>query len=186
MATPAPTEPMSAPQSAALADFARTCKAAARSVSLYPATHPAIQASFGRVVNASNRLTQEGDVTITVLPDALVIDGRSPARPDPSIGEFADLLHDRLVGELRIEHDADATDWRTLLLLLSRTTEELMADGGIAKAWTASGRSHFEIREIDYAEVLRERAGATGAAWNRIIEFCLAGDSRAVVDDSAI
>ena len=46
---------------------------------------------------------------------------------NPSIGEFADLLHDRLVGELRIERDADATDWRTLLLLLSRTTEELMA-----------------------------------------------------------
>ena len=53
-----------------------------------------------------------------------------------------------------------------------------MADGGIAKAWAASGQSHFEIREIDYAEVLRERAGADGAAWNRIIEFCLQGECR--------
>jgi hypothetical protein len=159
VAAPLQTEPMSAPQSAALADFARSCKAAARSVSLYPATHPAIQGALSRVVSASRRLTEAGNITIAVLPDALVIDGRAPARPDPSIGELADLLHDRLIGELRVEADADAADWRTLLLLLSRTAEELMAEGGIAKLWMASGQSHFDIREIDYAEVLRERAG---------------------------
>src|SRR4051812_26277767 len=186
MASPTTTEPMSAPQSAALADFARTCKAAARSVSLYPATHPAIQGALSRVVNASKRLTEAGDVSITVLPDLLVIEGRAPAKPDPSIGEFAELLHDRLVGELRIERDADATDWRTLLLLLARTTEELLADGGIGKAWAACGRSHFEIREIDYAEVQRERAGGAGAGWNRIIEFCLQGDAGAFIDDRAL
>jgi len=177
---------MPAPETAALADFARSCKAAARSVSLYPATHPAIQGALSRVVSASRRLTQAGNVTIAVLPDALVIDGRAPVRPDPSVGELADLLHDRLIGELRIESDADATDWRTLLLLLSRTAEELMADGGIAKLWAASGQSHFDIREIDYAEVLRERGGGDAAAWERIVEFCLQGDNKAVVDERTL
>src|SRR6185295_14819018 len=186
MATPAPAEHMSAQQSAALADFARTCKAATRSVSLYPATHPAIQGALSRVVNAAQRLTVEGEVTITVLPDALTIDGKSPVKADPAIAEFADLLHDRLVGEIRIERDADANDWRTLLLLLSLTTEELMAEGGIAKAWTAAGAAHFEIREIDYAEVLRERAGADGAAWNKIIAFCLQGDISAAIDERTL
>ena len=179
------TEPMSVEESSALADFARTCKAAARSVSLYPATHPAIQASLSRVVNASRRLTAAGDVTITVRPDLLVIEGRAPAKPDPAIGEFAALLHDRLVGELCIERDADATDWRTLLLLLSRTSEELMGDGGIAKAWAATGQPHFGIREIDYAEVLRERAGADGAARDRVIEFCLQGGEGSI-DERAL
>jgi HEAT repeat protein len=186
MPAPAPTEHMSTQQSAALAEFARACKAAARSVSLYPATHPAIQGALGRVVNASGRLTAEGDVTITVLPDALVIDGRSPSKPDASIGEFAELLHDRLIGELGIGRDADATDWRTLLLLLARTTEDLMADGGIAKGWAGSGRSHFEIREIDYAEVLRERAGGDRAAWKSIIEFCLQGNTSATIDERTL
>lgn len=186
MATPAPTEPMPAQQSAALADFARMCKAAARSVSLYPATHPAIQGALGRVVNASQRLTAQGDVTITVLPDALVIDRRAPVKPDAAIGEFAELLHDRLVGELRIERDADAKDWRLFLLLLARTAEELLSEGGIAKAWAASGGLHFEIREIDYAEVLRERGGDGGAAWNSIIEFCLQGQSNAAIDERTI
>ena len=41
---PPPTEPMAIEQSTLLADFARTCKAAARAVSLYPGTHPAIGA----------------------------------------------------------------------------------------------------------------------------------------------
>jgi hypothetical protein len=186
MSTPAPAEHMSAQQSAALAEFARACKAAARSVSLYPATHPAIQGALGRVVSASQRLTAEGAVTITVLPDALVIEGRSPSKPDASIGEFAELLHDRLVGELRIERDADATDWRTLLLLLSRPPEELMAEGGISKAWAGSGRSHFDIREIDYAEVLRERSAGEGAAWKSIIEFCLHGDTSAAIDERTL
>ena len=53
-----------------------------------------------------------------------------------------------------------------------------MADGGIGKAWAATGAAHFEIREIDYAEVLRERAAAAGGAeWDRIIAFCLQGDT---------
>jgi HEAT repeat protein len=186
VAAPLQTEPMPAPQSAALADFARSCKAAARSVSLYPATHPAIQGALSRVVNASRHLTEAGNVTIAVLPDALVIDGRAAVRPDPSIAELADLLHDRLIGELRIESDADAADWRTLLVLLSRTAEELMADGGIAKLWAASGQSHFDIREIDYAEVLRERGGGDAAAWERIVEFCLQGDNSAVVDERTL
>jgi len=179
MATPTPTEPMPVEQSAALADFARSCKTAARSVSLYPAAHPAIQGALGRVVSASQRLTEKGDVTIAILPDLLVIEGRSPAKPDSAIAEFAELLHHRLVGELHIERNADAADWRALLLVLARSTEDLLAEGGIAKAWAATGHTRFGIREIDYSEVLRERTGTDGAAWNRIIEFCLQGNDAA-------
>ena len=173
---------MSAEQSAALADFARSCKTAARSVSLYPATHPAIAGALGRVVASSRRLTAQGAITIAVLPDQLVIGGRAPAKADSAINEFAALLHQRLVGELHIEHDADAADWHALLLLLALTPEELLAEGGIAKTWGTTGRSHFSLREIDYAEVLRERAGMDGAGWDRIVEFCLQGAPSTVED----
>ena len=180
MATNTPTEPMSAEQSAALAEFARSCKTAARSVSLYPATHPAIQGALGRVVAASQRLTEGGDVTIAILPDLMVIEGRAPAKPDSAIGEFAEILHHRLVGELHIERGADAADWRAFLLLLARSPDELLAEGGIAKAWSAAGHTHFTVREIDYAEVLREHAGSEGAGWDRIVEFCLQGNDATV------
>src|ERR1041384_1762292 len=107
MATPAPTERMSAEQSAALAEFARSCKTAARSVSLYPASHPAIQGALGRVAASVRRLTDQGDVTIAVLPDILVIEGRVPAKPDSAIGELAALLHSRLEDEVAVGRSAE-------------------------------------------------------------------------------
>jgi len=117
---PAQREPMSPDLAASLAEFARAAKAAARSVTLYPATHPAIQASLGRVVTSSAKLAAGGEVTIAVLPSQLLIDGRAPARPDLAILELADVLHHRLVGSLRVERAADAADWHAFLLLLAR------------------------------------------------------------------
>ena len=112
-----------------------------------------------------------------MLPDALVIDGRAPVKPDAAIGELAELLHDRLIGELTIERDADATDWRTLLLLLSRTPEELIAEGGIAKAWAAyRTRRTSRFARSTTRRCCASAQGADGAAWDRIIEFCLQGD----------
>lgn len=182
--TPA-TNPMPAEQSAVLAEFARACKTAARSVSLYPATHPSIQASLSRVTAAAARLVPAGDVTLTVHPNMLVIDGRTPARPDQAITDLAALLHGRMVGALRVERGADPHDWHALLLLLSRAPEDLIADGGIAKGWAEAGRNHFEIREIDYAEVLRERGGGDGTEWDAIIAHCLQGES-AALDEGAL
>lgn len=170
--TPA-ADRMSAEQTAVLVEFARACRTAVRSVSLYPATHPSIQGSLSRVTTAAGRLVPAGDVTLTVHPDTLLVDGQVPARADQAIGELADLMHDRLVAALRVERGADALDWHALLLLLARPPEELTTEGGIAKAWAAAGRNHFQIREIDYAEVLRERGGGQAAEWDQIIAFCL-------------
>lgn len=170
-----PTEPMAVEQSTLLADFARTCKAAARAVSLYPGTHPAIGSSLSRLVASAGRLARQGPVKLAVHRELLAIDGRSPLRPDPSIGELATLLHERLIGWLTVQPQADAEDWRALLLLLARSPDDLMAGGGIRQAWTLTGRNHFEIQEIDYAEVLRERGGGDDVTWDRIIAYCLEG-----------
>src|SRR5688572_16966175 len=146
--TPGPT-PMAAEQTAVLVEFARACRTAARSVSLYPATHPSIQASLQRVIGAAGRLAPSGTVTLTVYPGTLMIDGRGPARPDQALAELSGLMKDRLVGALRLESSADIHDWHALLLLLVRPLDELSEAGGIARAWTATGRNHFEIIEID-------------------------------------
>jgi len=168
---------MPAAQGVALSDFARACKTAARAVSLYPSTHPTIGAALNRIGNATQRLIPGSDVTITVLPDSLLGDGRAPGRGDGPIAELADLLHQRLVGELRIERAIRPGDWHAFLLLLAQAPHELMAAGGIGTAWKASGRSHLQLREIDYAEVLRERAAGREAEWNRIIAWCLDADA---------
>ena len=165
--------PMSPEQTAMLVEFARACRTAARSVSLYPPTHPSIQASLQRVIGTASRLAPTGDVTLAVHPGTLLIEGKTPARPDQAVEELAGLMKERLVGALRIESGADSHDWHALLLLLVRSVDDLMLEGGIAKAWTATGRNHFEIIEIDYAEVLRERGGDGTTEWDQIIAFCL-------------
>src|SRR5688500_1933860 len=144
-------EPLPVDQSTALAEFARACKSAARSVSMYPGTHPAIASALSRVTAAGQRLTVAGDVTVGVHPNALVVDGRVPARPDAAIVDLAALLHGHLVGERRVSREAEAADWHSLLLILSRAPEELIQEGGVAKAWATAGGTHLDIREIDYA-----------------------------------
>jgi hypothetical protein len=113
---------------------------------------------------SAERLVSAADVTLTIFPNALTLDGETPERTDPAGGELAGLMHDRLIGTLRVERGADARDWHALLLLLARPPEELLDEGGVAKAWAATGRTHFDIHEIDYAEVLRERLGGDAAA----------------------
>jgi HEAT repeat protein len=84
-----------------------------------------------------------------------------------------------------VQPGADAEDWRALLLLLARSPDDLMAAGGIHQAWTLTGRNHFEILEIDYAEVLRERGGGDDVTWDRIIAFCLEG-KKGILDAGAL
>src|SRR5919201_5552180 len=120
-------------------DFARACKAAARIVTLYPAAHPAISASLGRIVELSNRATAEGPLRLTVLVDSMLIGGRMIAKPDPAIGELALLLHAHLVGELTVHSGADLESWRSFLLLLGPAPADVRAEGGIHRLWSTLG-----------------------------------------------
>lgn len=165
-----------------LADFARACKGAARAVSLYPAAHPAIATSLARLVETAGALTAAGPVQVRVRQRVLLIGDAAPARPDQAITELADLLSRHLIGAMTVNAGADASSWRALLLLLARTPEDVRADGGIAHLWAAAAGPGFEIREIDYAEVLRERHGE-GATLDEIIAAALDG---AVLDDDRL
>src|SRR5439155_8147216 len=178
---PAPLTPDEATR---LIDFARACKAAARAVLLYPAAHPAIAATLGRIVQTTSPASLPQPLRLTVLPNALLRDGRAPARPDPAIAELAVLLHDRLVGELTVHPGGDVEAWRSFLLLLGRTPESVRAEGGIARVWTTMAGRHVVLREIDYAEVLRERKSGDAANWEAVVANCLQGDAFTLDDET--
>jgi hypothetical protein len=171
MAAPqAPPEPLSPEIAGRLAEFAKACKAATRIVSMYPATHPAIQAALGRIGEATRQATQNGPFTITVLPDSLLVHGRGLARPEPSATELAVLLHQQLIGELTLFDRLDNQGWHYLLTLLAKAPEDTRAIGGVKKAWEETGNKAITLTEIDYADILRERAGSgEGATWDRIL-----------------
>jgi HEAT repeat protein len=169
--------PLSAQETARLTDFARAFKAAQRAVVLYPATHPAIAATLGRIVDLTSATALPRPLRVGVLPDGLTLDQRQPGRPDASIGELATLLHAHLIGQMTVNPGGDLEAWRTFLLLLGRTPESIRAEGGIARVWTTMAGRHVELHEIDYAEVLRERTGGEAAVWKTVIASCLQGTS---------
>src|SRR6266571_5159312 len=177
--------PLGAAETARLTDFARACKAAARAVVLYPGGHPAIAATLGRIAHITSAAAQSGSLRITVLPDGLLLDERPPARTDAAITELATLLHSHLIGHLTVHAGGDVEAWRGFLVLLGRSAEAVRADGGISRVWTTMAGRHVELREIDYAEVLRERSGGDRAVWDRVIANCLQG-SAFELDESGI
>jgi len=171
MASPeAPPEPLPPEISNRLAEFARACKAAARIVSMYPPSHPAIQSALSRIGEATRQATLSGPFTITVLPDALVVGGRGLARPEPSANELAAMLHMHLIGELTLYDRLDNEDWHQFLSLIAKSPEETLALGGVTKAWEEIGNKSIALTEIDYADILRERSGGGDiATWDRIL-----------------
>ncbi|HJR61312.1 MAG TPA: HEAT repeat domain-containing protein, partial [Vicinamibacterales bacterium] len=179
----APNETLPADTASQLADFARSCKAAARAVSLYPGQHPAIASSLGRLVEATARLTARGSLRLNVRPHTLLVGEAGLPKPDQAVTELAELLHRHLIGAMTINAGVDAGSWRTLLLLLARAPEEVRTDGGIAQLWATAGGPSVDIREIDYAEVLREKRG-TGASLDAIIAAALDGAQLELDDES--
>jgi hypothetical protein len=170
---PVPT--LAPEQAARLTDFARACKAAARAVLLYPGGHPAITATLARIAYITSPANMATPMSITVMPESLLLDNRPPARPDAALTELATLLHTHLIGQMIVNPGGDADAWRTFLLILGRTPESVRADGGIARVWTTMAGRHIELREIDYAEVLRERGSGDAATWESVIANCLSG-----------
>jgi HEAT repeat protein len=179
-----PPVPLTPDEAVRITEFARACKAAARAVILYPGGHPAIGATLGRIVHVTSAARLPAPLTLTVLPDGLLLDGRAAARPDAAIAELATLLHAHLIGELTVQPGGEADAWRQFLLLLGRAPDSVRADGGIARVWSAMAHRHVSVREIDYAEVLRERGAGEAAVWDRVIANCLQGDAIELDEDA--
>jgi hypothetical protein len=183
MVTSSLPDPLPPDEAARLTDFARACKAAARIVSLYPPSHPAIRGALERIERASAAATRGQVYTITVHPDTLLVGGLAPAKPDAAIGELATLLRDHLIGELTLVAPMSAEVWHSFLLLLARAAEDVRAEGGFSRAWQEAGGGPIEIRQIDYGEVLRERSTGLSAEWDRVIATYLKDDAPALDDD---
>jgi len=185
MAEPQGRPTLSPDDSTRLLELARACKAAARDVVLYPPAHPAIAATVGRIAQLTSHEQMPDPIRLTVVPDALLMNDAAPARPDAALGELAALLHAHLIGTMVIHPGGDTDAWRQFLLLLGRSPDAVRTEGGVARAWAALAGRHVELREIDYAEALRDRTGAGSPGWEALIASCLRGDSFEL-DEAAI
>jgi HEAT repeat protein len=175
--TEAQRTPLPADSAVRLTAFARACKGAARTVSLYPPEHPAIGEAMERLVRAAASATAPGPLAIMVLPDNLLVGGQATARPDAAIGELAALLHEHMVAEVTIQSSVEMAAWRTLLALLGSNPEDVRARGGLARALTTAGGIGIEITELDYSDLIRDGVSGTQASWEMIISACLQRDA---------
>ncbi|MGE3273611.1 MAG: HEAT repeat domain-containing protein [Vicinamibacterales bacterium] len=192
MSSDAP-EPLAPDVATRLVEFARACRAAARAVTMYPPTHPAIQAAVDRIVDAGAQATAPGPLAVTVLPDTLLVDGRALTRPDAAVTELAALLHIHRVGALTVRPGMAPETWHRFVALAAQSPDEVRAAGGLARAWATAGGGPLDIREIDYAEVLRSAGGTDPEAttWAQVIARALDGGpvagspARALMQDLA-
>lgn len=168
-------EVLAARDAGRLTDFARAFKAAARAVVLYPDAHPAIATTLSRLVQITAPPLLAAPLRIEVSARTLTVGGAAMPKPDAAVTELAGLLHAHLIGELTVNPGGDIAAWRQFLRLLSRPADEVRAEGGIARLWTTMAGRHVELREVDYAEVLRERARGADASWDQVIANCLTG-----------
>ena len=181
---PIPGEPrvLNPQDTTRLSDFARACKAAVKAVSLYPDGHPSVQSNVARMMEVAERVTATSPLTLTVLPDTLLLDGGSAEKADSAIGELASVLRRHQVGRFVINDGADVETWITLLRLLGRQGDEVRVEGGISHLWSDNGglttlqqRVSIEILEVNYEKMLRGQ-GARDASLDMIIDACL-GDA---------
>jgi len=154
--------PLDAAETARLTDFARACKAAARAVVLYPAGHPAIAATLGRIAQITAPAALAVPLRITVLPDSLLLDNRPPARGDAALVELAILLHSHLIGEITVNPGGDVDAWRTFLLLLGRSPESVR----VKAASLASGQ-RWPVATSSCAKSITPKCCANAPAANR-------------------
>jgi len=96
------------------------------------------------------------------------VDGAAAPKPETAILELAALLHSHGIGRLTIRPGGSPQVWHRFLRLLGRDPQAVREQGGFARSWAAAGGDHVELREIDYAEALREHTGSGAASWDGI------------------
>lgn len=178
----ATSEPMAPDLAARVTAFARTCKAAARSVALYPGEHPAVVAALEAVTAAAQDATAETALQFAVLPDALTVDGRAMARPDSAVTDFAVLLHRHQIGQFSIHAQTDADLWLRFLALLALPPDQARLRGGLGKMWASEGETRIEVRSLDYHQLLQARIRGDRATWEAIVVGCLEGGAFSLDD----
>ena len=160
---------MTAEAASRVAEFARACKAAIRIVSMYPPSHPTIQAALARMVAAGRAATDSGPMVLTVTPETLLLGGQSMPRPETAVDELAVLLHEHKVGELTVKESLTGGAWHALLSLLAlppadtASTPPAPVGGGAGVRVDIAGFSFGEPRTAAPGAVV-EVANADAAA----------------------
>jgi HEAT repeat protein len=161
--------------------IARALLAAVRNWTLYPAEHPAVQASADRFAAAIRESTQGAVLTIGVMPETLLIEGAAADSGQTGIAEAAAMLHDRDIIAITFTGHVPTETVQAFLRILALDPGERRRRGGPARIWADAGDSSLIIEQIDYEKMLaREEAVIAEPArrddlWRSIVTSIVGG-----------
>jgi HEAT repeat protein len=166
--------------------LARALAAGVRNWSVYPAGHPAVEASTRRLAEAVRESAAGAAFTFGATPQTLLVAGVPLAEEQPVV-EAARLLHDHDLLQLTFLGAPPLEALHALLKLLSTPPDHLRRDGGPARAWEATGVSSIVIEQIDYEKILEDREVAVPAdrhddVWRSIVNSIVEG--RGIFDEA--
>lgn len=148
--------PLSPELAQGVSALARSLVAAARSWTLYPREHPAVQTSLDRLRGAIREAARGGPISLGVTPDTLLVAGAALDTRGP-VSDAAAWLHQRDVQQLTFAGDVDTREAEAFLALLVQDPSLVRAAGGPARAWQATGHVTIAIEQIDFENILQDR-----------------------------
>jgi hypothetical protein len=173
------------PQQAAVQEFARAFRSAARAVSFYPPSHQAVVLALEHVVAAAHAATADGSLCLTILPKTLLARGVPIDTSQTAVVDVANLCHRHGIGALNLDGRDTPDGWRALLTLLAQKPEDARSAGGIQRQWKALRHVSPTILEIDFGALLRGQVGGDFIELAGVISHYLetAGVGGSILDD---
>jgi len=173
------------PNEAAVLEFARAFRSAARAVSFYPPAHQTVVAALEQVVAAARAATVDGSICLTILPKTFLAHGVPIDTSQTAVADVANLCHRHGVGALNLDRRDTPDAWRALFTLLARKPEDVRAAGGIQRQWKALRHLSPAILEIDFGALLRGQVGGDFIELAGVISHYLetAGVGGSILDD---
>lgn len=179
--------PLSPELTRSVSAVARSLVTAARTWSLYPPEHPAVQTSLERFSRTIEEACRHHVFTFGVTPDTLLLQGAPAARSEGAIAEAAAWLHQRDILQLTFRTNTPAAALEAFLALLAQDPVAVRERGGPAVAWERQGHTAILIEQIDFAKVLEDGGDTPDQRrddiWRSIVRAIL--DRRKTLDEAS-
>ena len=152
-----------------LQKFVGALAGAIRNVSYYPTGHPAVQRSVQTIMNLLSPLLEEGEVSVGVAEDVLVVNSEPLFKDTPAEQELKIRLLERGMSAVAIRRGVRMAEISGLVQVLSEDPAGLTASGALITRFRQLGIEHIYPIEIEPVEDKAKRV--YNSARNLVIEI---------------
>lgn len=149
--------------------FVSALTGAIRNVSMYPAGHPAVNRSVQTILGLLSPLLEEGEVSLGVAEDVLVVNNEPLFKDVPAEQELKTRLAERGLSALAIRPGVKMTELSALIQVLAEDPAGLNSPGAVAARFRQAGIENIFPIEIEPVEDKAKRV--YDSARNLVVEI---------------